>query len=72
MNKKEEIVQRFLDIVNGRNFVTFDELSKKLVISVSEMIRLKGNFEDRLMLEDDKIRLTSCPNKHLPGFEIES
>ena len=62
----------FLAIVDKRDFVTFEELSKKLGITTSELIALKGEFEEELRREDDKIRLTARHDMDPPCFEIES
>ena len=72
IQQKKSYVLDFELLVKDKNFITFEELSNKLGVTINKIIELKNEFEKQLRLHDDKIRITSRVDLNPPGFEIES
>jgi hypothetical protein len=63
-------VARLLPLVRYSNFISFEEITKALGLSLSEIITLKLPLEEALRQEDDKIRVTYRTDP-IQGFQID-
>lgn len=67
------LLDKFVALVDEKNFVSFNELSKVLGLSTSELVALKTRFEEYLRdHRGEDFRLVSDIDTDLPGFFIES
>lgn len=64
------LVAAFEAITAGRNFVTFEELMRRLGVDFDTLLSLKLDFEAALRQRDPKLSLTSRIDLTPPGFEI--
>jgi hypothetical protein len=68
---KEQIQTRFVQLIEGRNFITFTELEEQLGLSQTEVISLKTKFEEALCADaGQRMHITSRVDLTPPGFEI--
>lgn len=67
---EEELTREFLLACEGRTFVTFRELSKRLGVSVGELLTIKPILEAHLKSKEPDVSLTSRMDLDPPGFEI--
>ena len=71
MDKEMQVEQKFVGLIDGRNFVAFVEIEQHLGLSRCELIRRKCRLEDVLRLHvGEKLCLTTRVDLNPPGFEI--